>query len=146
VNQPEIRRARPDDLAQLCRLVADFYQVDGHEFDAARVRAALSPLLRDDQHGQVWVACADRLVGYAVVTWSYSLESGGRDCVLDELYAETPGQGVGAALLRRAIDEARSAGAAAMYLETEVPNDAARRFYGRHGFAADDSVWMHRPL
>jgi hypothetical protein len=35
---------------------------------------------------------------------------------------------------------------AAMFLETEAPNDGARRFYVRHGFSADDSLCTSRPL
>jgi GNAT superfamily N-acetyltransferase len=143
----DIRRATTDDRDQLYGLVERFYRVDGHEFDLARVEAGLAPLLRDDQHGQVWVASdGQRLTGYVVVTWSWSLESGGRDCILDELYVERRGDGLGAALLQRAMNEARTAGASAMFLETEAPNDRARRFYGRHGFSADDSMWMSRSL
>ncbi|MGB0800787.1 MAG: GNAT family N-acetyltransferase, partial [Ilumatobacteraceae bacterium] len=29
-----------------------------------------------------------------------------------------------------------------IFLETEAPNDAARRLYARHGFTAEDSIWM----
>lgn len=142
-----VRRATAGDGERLCELIERFYRVDNHPFDRARVEAGLTPLLRDDQHGQVWVATSgDHLIGYAIVTWSWSLESGGRDCILDEVYTDRRGEGVGAALLERAVDEARAAGAAAMFLETEMPNDRARRFYARHGFAADDSVWMSRPL
>jgi GNAT superfamily N-acetyltransferase len=147
MSEIEIRRADDDDREGLCELIERFYRIDNHEYDAARVAAGLAPLLRDDQHGQVWVATTGAsLIGYVVVTWSWSLESGGRDCILDELYVDRRGDGLGAALLRHAMDEARWAGTAAMFLETEAPNEAARRFYRRHGFSADDSTWMSRAL
>lgn len=144
----QIRRARSGDRAGLVELVQRFYRVDGHEFDCARVESGLLPLLRDDSRGQVWVAEDDDggLAGYAVVTWSWSLESGGLDCILDEIYVHKKGEGFGSLLLRRAVDEAAAIGAAAMFLETEAPNDGARRFYARHDFAAEDSIWMSRPL
>lgn len=142
-----IRRATLDDREQVRGLIERFYRIDDHEFDAARIEAGLAPLLRDDQHGQVWMATTDGVaIGYVIVTWSWSLESGGRDCILDELYVDRRGDGTGSALLRRAMDEAQRAGAAAMFLETEAPNDGARRFYVRHGFSVDDSLWMSRPL
>jgi ribosomal protein S18 acetylase RimI-like enzyme len=111
------------------------------------VHAGLTPLLSDDRRGQVWLAeDGSTPVGYAVTTWGWSLESGGLECLLDELYVRQRGAGLGSALLRQAMDAARAAGAAAMFLETEAPNDSARRFYARHGFTAEDSVWLSAPL
>jgi ribosomal-protein-alanine N-acetyltransferase len=52
--------------------------------------------------------------------------------------AVTPGQrrrGLGAALLRAAIDRAVHLGAASMFLEVAVSNRAARALYEAHGFA-----------
>lgn len=86
------------------------------------------------------------LSAYAVVTWSWSLESGGRDCILDEIYVTPEARGVGSALLETAIDGATGSGAAAMFLETEAHNARVRGFYARHGFDVEDSVWMSRSL
>ena len=123
-------------------LVRDFYAVDGHEYDEHRVTAALAPLLADDRFGQVWLFDT----GYAVVTWGYSLESGGRDALLDEFFVQNRGGGVGGAVIDALVEECRKAGALKVFLETEAPNDAARRFYGRHGFEAETSTWMSRVL
>lgn len=143
----QIRRATADDSDVLYELIERFYRVDNHEFEPDRIESGLAPLLASDQHGQVWVIADDGVIGgYAVVTWSWSLESGGRDCILDEIYVDRRGGGLGAMLLQRVLDEARAAGAAAMFLETEMPNDAARRFYGTHGFMAEASTWMSREL
>lgn len=127
-------------------MIRAFYTVDGHPYDAATVDRALGPLLADDSHGQVWVLDdGGVLIGYAVVTWSWSLESGGRD-MLDEIYVDRRGGGLGARLLAAVMAAARDAGAASMFLETEAANDGARRFYARHGFAAEDSIWMGSAL
>lgn len=143
-----VRRAVEQDCAALLRLVQEFYAMDGHTYDEARVRAALQPLLDGDSVGQVWVAQATdgSLSAYVVTTWGYSLESGGADCVVDEIYVRDRGRGLGAALLGHALDAAATAGARRAFLESERPNEAARRFYRRVGFVDDDSVWMHRWL
>ena len=142
-----VRRADPADLDALLPLVAEFCAVDGHEFAPARVGSALRPLLADDGLGQVWVLADDGgLGGYAVVTWGWSLEAGGREALLDELYVRERNQGAGALLLEAAAVGSRAAGASRLFLETESANAAVRRFYARHGFAAEDSVWMQRPL
>lgn len=141
------RRANVDDLTSLIPLIRDFYDIDRHPYDESRVTRALGPLLTNDEFGQVWVVETDeRLLGYAVVTWSYSLESGGRDCILDEIYVSSRSAGLGTTLLAAAMHGASLCGATAAFLETEAHNDRVRSFYARNGFAVQDSVWMNRTL
>jgi GNAT superfamily N-acetyltransferase len=155
------RRAVDADLAELLVLIAEFYAVDRHPFDRERVLRGLRPLLADDRFGQVWLVDptdttdtsgapdgppAAGPAGYAVVTWSWSLESGGRDCILDELYVRDRGSGVGTRLLREVLAAAVAAGAGTVFLETEAHNARVRGFYARLGFATEDSVWMRRTL
>ena len=52
----------------------------------------------------------------------------------------------GGRLLTAALAAASAAGATRMFLETERPNGAVRRFDARHGFDEEGSVWMQRPL
>jgi GNAT superfamily N-acetyltransferase len=109
--------------------------------------AGLVPLLEDGVAGEVWVVEDEMgLGGYGVVTWGWSLESGGRDALLDELYVRDRGAGAGAALLEAIVAAARARGASRMFLETEEGNAAARRFYARAGFDVEGSVWMQRSL
>lgn len=68
------------------------------------------------------------------------------------------GSGVGALLLERAIDVARTQGAVAMVLEVRSDNEDAIRLYERAGFApisrrsayypdgCDALIWRRRPL
>ncbi|MFI5914863.1 GNAT family N-acetyltransferase [Dactylosporangium sp. NPDC051541] len=150
MSDTRVYRAQPADLAAILPLVEEFCAADGHPYDAVRVTRALTPLLAGDEHGQVWLvapaAAGTGAAGYAVVTWGWSLESGGREALLDEIYVRERGAGTGAALLRRVLAAAAGAGAAVMFLETEARNERVRGFYARHGFAADDSVWMSRAL
>jgi GNAT superfamily N-acetyltransferase len=128
-------------------LVREFCAVDGHDFDEQAVMAGLVPLLEDGVAGEVWVVEDEMgLGGYGVVTWGWSLESGGRDALLDELYVRDRGRGAGAALLEAIVAAARARGASRMFLETEEGNAAARRFYARAGFDVEGSVWMQRSL
>ena len=142
-----VRRAGPADLGALLPLAQAYCLADRHDFDDERVRGALDPLLQDDTHGIVLVAASDRvLVGYAVVTWGYSIESGGPESLLDEIYVADPGRGIGSLLVTACLDAARARGARTMFLETEAHNEDARRLYARLGFAVEDSVWMGRAL
>ena len=100
-----VRRAVPGDLDELVALAAEYCTADGHDFDETTVRSGFGPLLRGDEHGAVWVADGDghdHLEGYAVVTWNWSIEIGGREAVLDEVYVRDPGRGLGSELVRAA--------------------------------------------
>jgi ribosomal protein S18 acetylase RimI-like enzyme len=138
-----IRRAVASDRDELMLLIREFYEVDRHEFDRDRVGRGLDPLLVDDTHGQVWLT---RIGGYAVVTWGWSLESGGREALLDEIYVRDRGRGAGRELLSHAMAAAAKAGASRMFLETEAHNERVRAFYASLGFAPENSTWMSADL
>jgi GNAT superfamily N-acetyltransferase len=144
-----IIRAVPEDLPVLLPLVADFCGLDHHPYDESRVTHALAPLLADDTFGQVWLVrppAGGPPVGYAVVTWGYSLESGGREALLDEIFVRERSRGIGAAALGELLDACRAQGIRRMFLETEAHNTRVRRFYARHGFDVEDSIWMSATL
>jgi GNAT superfamily N-acetyltransferase len=143
-----LRRAVLPDLDVLLAMVSEFYVLDRHDFDAARVREALHPLLLGDTVGQVWLILGPSadIAGYAVLTWGYSLESGGREGLVDELYVRPRGTGLGGRALGELAAQARRAGCRVLFLETEAHNDRARRFYARHAFDVQTSIWLSRVL
>lgn len=136
----EVRRAAPGDLDALVELHEAFCALDGHPFDDRRARAAFAPLLADDTHGVVWIVDAPR--SYAVLTWGWSIEAGGPEAVLDEIFVTERDAGVGSSLIEHVLADGRERGLARVFLETEARNDRVREFYVRHGFRADDSIWL----
>ena len=142
-----LRTATADDLDALLPLIHEFEQHDGYRRDDDHVRGALVPLLRNPDLG--WVAVAElagSIVGYAVLTWGWGLESGGRESLLDEIYAARRGRGIGTELFAYCLRLARDAGARTLFLETERVNDRARSFYLRQGMQAQDSIWLSTRL
>lgn len=141
-----VRRAAPADLERLLRLHAAFCAADGHDYSLDAARRAFLPLLESDDIGIVWIADTPAGDGYLVVTWGWSIESGGRDALLDEVYAEPRDAGIGSALVEAALESLGERGVGRVFLETEEGNEAARRLYARFGFAVEPSVWMSREL
>ena len=142
-----VRRSTRSDTSTLLELIREFNQLDHHDHDDVRVRESLAPLLDSDEFGQVWqISTPDGARGYCVIAWGYSLESGGRECIVDEIYVNDRGRGLGAELLEGAVRGARDAGVKVVFLETEAHNERVRSFYQRHGFATEDSIWMRRVL
>ncbi len=146
-------RADLDPIVELCsRFSGSGEGGFGHPaFDAPATSACLAPLVEHDHFGIVLVAedneaPAQRpgLVGYLVLTWGYSLESGGREALIDEVYVEPKGRGVGSALVDAAVVQCKQRGLRRIFLETEVDNERARNLYIRKGFEVDDSIWMSR--
>ena len=120
---------------------------DGHHFDPDHVRSALLGLLDRPDRGLVLVVVDGATpVGYAVVTWGYSIESGGVEALLDEIYLDIRGRGLGATLLDRVLAAARAQGARRLFCETEAANHRARAFYRRHRFEQESSIWLSREL
>jgi ribosomal protein S18 acetylase RimI-like enzyme len=79
---------------------------------------------------------AGSVVGFVVLTFSYSLEFHGRDAFVDELYVRPSHRrrGLGAAALRLSEAACREHGVHALHLEVDGANDPARALYRRWGF------------
>lgn len=144
-----LRPARLADLYALLALQEAYYAEAGYFFHPGRMRAAFATLLADPALGAVWIAKdAGEAVAYAVLTLGYSLEYGGRDGFLDELYV-APGhrrRGLARAALEALEAGARAAGVRALHLEVERELDGARELYRRAGFADHDRVLMSKPV
>lgn len=136
-----IARAVATDEDVLLQLISKFYELENYPFNREKLKHILSPLLVSDQHGVVWKV-GSPVSGYAVITWGYSLESGGAEALIDEIYLTNRSQGLGGMLLAHIVDDCRSRGVQRMFLETELRNERVRAFYRRSGFCEDDSIWM----
>ena len=143
------RTAQLPDVETLLGLVSELYVHEGITVSSVVAQAALFGLIEDGALGQVWlVSAGPELVGYAVLTYGYSLEFGGRYGLVDELYVRPGwrGQGVGQATLEFVASQGRAVGLSALRLEVERGNRRAIGLYQRQGFGAHDRDLMTRRL
>lgn len=143
-----IRPAGPADLDTLAAMRRDFCAGDAHPFDPEESGQALARLLEHPEWGGVLLAEADgRAAGYTVWTLGFSLEFGGRDALLDELYVrpEERCRGLGSALLDQARCVAHAAGAGHLHLEA-MSGAGMEDYYRRRGFSPRPSTYMTSPL
>jgi diamine N-acetyltransferase len=84
---------RPQDLDTLMELVKTYYEYDGHVFNAGLVKQSLKNLINDQTRGRVWIIdlidenfTKNRIIGYIILTYGYSLEFYGRDAFIDEFF------------------------------------------------------------
>lgn len=142
-----LRLATSEDYQRLIPLIKEFCEIDNHEFDDTRIEKSLVPLLKNAGLGRVIILEVEgELKGYAVLTWGWSLESGGRESLLDEIYVRERNQGWGSLLLEKVVATAKENGAKIIFLETELANERVRDFYLRHGFSKEDSIWLSQKL
>lgn len=143
-----LRLATVDDRAELLPRTRALNAHEGIAIDPAVLEAALVRLLCDPGLGGVWLVERDgTAIGYALVTFGYDLEFGGRDAVLTELWIDPParGSGAGSAALGLLDPELRARGVHALHLQVR-PENPARQLYERRGFVASPRVVMTRRL
>lgn len=130
-------------------LMKRLYAHEGFAFDASVAASALDGLLARPDFGAAWlIEERGRGVGYVVLSVGYSLEYGGFDAFVDELFVEdeSRGRGVGGRAIEFLVEECRRRGVRALHLEVERGNDRAARLYGRHGFGGADRRLMTRRI
>lgn len=142
-------RAGVEDAPLLVEMMREFYAHEGLRFDEAAAQAALAGLLNDESRGRVWlIALGGATVGYAVLTFGYSLEFKGRDAFVDELYLREAarGRGVGPLALQFLEQACQSLGVRALHLEVERANTHAQAVYRKAGFRDHDRYLMTKWL
>ncbi|WP_299356296.1 GNAT family N-acetyltransferase [uncultured Shimia sp.] len=129
--------ARPEDLDRLVPLVEAFHSEEGILQDDEIRRGALLPLLDGSPLGAIYLIGPTRApVGYVVVTFGWSVEFGGMDAFVDEIYIrpKVRGRGMGGDALMALAGALGDAGVRAFHLEVDREKEAAQRLYQRAGF------------
>lgn len=142
MDSPYFQVANDSHVAALLPLVRAYHEFEQISLSEQQRHDAVLPLLGpDSQVGRVWlIFTSQKVVGYVALCFGYSIELGGRDAFIDELFLieSARGQGIGKQVLEFVIRQAASLGVAALHLEVSRANDRAKRLYSRAGFSARD--------
>jgi GNAT superfamily N-acetyltransferase len=136
-----LRKATPSDRDLLVELMAEFYAEAGYPLNQQRACTAFSNLLDDEHFGFVWLIHADSQdVGYVVMTLGYSMEYGGRDAFIDDLFVRSAhrGRGLGTKAITALRATCETMGVRALHLEVGRDNVAAQSIYRQAGFVDTD--------
>ncbi len=132
-----LKLARPADLDRLMGLVTAFHTEAGIEQDIDQTRNALAPLLEGIPHGCIYLIGPGRApLGYIVLTFGWSVEFGGMDGFVDEIYIRPAvrGRGIATEVLLDLPKALAGAGLTALHLEVDRSNEATQKLYLRTGF------------
>jgi ribosomal protein S18 acetylase RimI-like enzyme len=129
-------------LDQLLTLVASFHTEAGIKSTPEQRSGGLAPLLDGIPHGCAYLIGPPRApIGYIIITFGWSVEFGGLDAIIDELYIRpgVRGRGIASEALV-ALPHALSAGGLrTIHLEVDRTNAAALKLYRRAGFILNEN-------
>jgi GNAT superfamily N-acetyltransferase len=131
------RSMHADDLDEVLRLVEEQRRLNGQLADRLMLVQGLNLLLSRPELGAIYVLNDGRtIVGYAVGTVGFSLETGGRALVVNALYVRpvVDRQTLGPMLLDRLLAFARRAECSAVVLEPVRDEEELCHWYSRLGF------------
>lgn len=134
-NEHSVRRATPQDAADVARLLHDFNAEFGDPTPGVEVLAPRAERML--AAGEMTVLLAgEGPDGLAQLRFRRSIWTGGPDAYLEELYVAPPlrGRGIGRALLEAAMETARQEGATHIDLTTGEADTTAMALYESAGF------------
>ncbi|MGF1689715.1 GNAT family N-acetyltransferase [Photobacterium kagoshimensis] len=128
-------------IDKLLNLVEELFDYEALPQKVEQTQQAIQQLLTTPELGQAWCIEADEagnkmLVGHIIISYSFSLEHGGRVGLIDQFYLkpEWRQQGIGTQLLPQIEQHLSQNGVKALSLEVNIGNAGARSFYEKQGF------------
>ena len=134
----EFGTAAAKDLPQLVELLGHLFAQEA-EFhpDSAKQKRALEAILASPSIGKLFVAReARRPVAMASLLYTISTAEGGKAAWFEDLvvHPDERKRGIGEALLKHVIEQARAEGITRITLLTDMQNERAQAMYRRVGF------------
>jgi GNAT superfamily N-acetyltransferase len=134
-----ITRAVTADIPDLCILLHDLFSREAEfEPDLEAQARGLAAVIDDPAVGDILVARdSGRVLGMINILYTVSTALGGPVAVFEDMIVSPHcrGEGIGSALLGRAIELAETKGCRRISLLADSDNEAAHRFYHRQGFS-----------
>ncbi len=133
------------DIEALVELTGRYHANEKITSTAAQRKPAIEGLLLDSTLGFILLASSQQqAIAYLAVCYSYSIELGGRDAFIDELYVDAiwRGKGVGSTLLTQAKQLAIGDSIKVLHLEVTLDNHLARGFYRKNHFTAREQYHL----
>jgi len=148
-NHADIRIATVEDGESILRMMEVFNTHEESAFTREGLAKNFALLLANPAWGAIFFAEVGGVpAGYAVLSYGFDFEFGGRDAFLCELFVaeRQRNRGVGKALMAFAEAHARANGVKTLHLIVRRENSSAQILYRRDGFTFDPRLLMNKPL
>ncbi|MEC6796888.1 GNAT family N-acetyltransferase [Photobacterium sp. S4TG1] len=128
-------------LDKFLQLIDELFDYEALPQNTEQTMIAVKQLLSNPELGQAWFIEVEQhgikhIAGHIIVSYSFSLEHGGKIGLIDQFYlkADWRQHGIGTELLPQLEALVVEDGVKALSLEVNIGNAGARNFYEKHGF------------
>ncbi|PSW03771.1 GNAT family N-acetyltransferase [Photobacterium lipolyticum] len=128
-------------IDMLLKLVEELFAYEALPQKIEQTSQAIHQLLNNPELGQAWFVEVEHegekmIAGHIIVSYSFSLEHGGRVGFVDQFYLkpEWRQQGIGTELIPQIEHHLAKSGVHALSLEINIGNSGARSFYEKQDF------------
>jgi GNAT superfamily N-acetyltransferase len=142
--QVTYKNAAISDIDTISRLMHEYYDYEGIQFDEPNARKRLHELITKPKLGKIWlIKINDNVEGYIVIAYGFGLEHG-RNATIDEFYIRENfrGHGIGQKTIHFIENELRPTEIASIHTEVERKNHKAQEFWQSIGFQKYDRFPM----
>jgi len=137
--------ASATDLPRLMPLVSAFHAEYGLALDDAHRTDALTPLLEGSPYGAVWIMGPTIApIGYVIITFGWSVELGGMEGFVDEIYVRPAvrGRGIATEVLEQLPKVLADSGMRGLHMEVDRNDEKTQMVYRRQGFKPRDRYML----
>ena len=138
---PSTRLAAASDVPVLIDLMEAFYAESGYVLNRKWATDTFFTLLRNKDQGETWLLyLGNEVVGYMIVSFRFSIEHGGREAFIQDLFVcpDQRRKGVARFALQRLFRECESRNIAAIQVQVGARNVAAAGLYKAQGLKPYD--------
>lgn len=135
-----------EDIPELLEMIRLFYEEDHHEFREGVIEHALGEILSESSWGRIYLIQSDeQLAGYFILTYNWSLEYGGRNIFIDEIFIKKKfrGRGLGKNSIDFIEQTVKDQKIKAVHLEVTKYN-IAKKLYESRGYFSHNSDLMSK--
>lgn len=144
-----IRPAQLNDIKTILDFMADYYTLEGIEFNRIRSGKTLEDFIADRTYGALCMIClSNEPIGYFCLAYSFTLENYGKDCFLDEIYIKPNfrNQGIGSEVMKYIETYLLENDFKAIHLIVYDKNPAAHKYYLKNGFHEHRASFMTKKI
>ena len=130
-------------------LILEFYELSVEDPQSEKLKSTLAELLAHPKYGSVFlIKQINQFIGYAILCFGFSLEYGGRDAFIDELYIRKDyrNKKIGSEVLDYLCKYSRTTGLKALHIEVKEKHKEAERLYERKKFLLKSGKFLSLDL